>query len=110
MALKGRSKRAIQDGVDNLKDFKVGNVSGRNFGCFGDAPKGRLTWEPAYSGAWGNQPVYVVYSYHTPIAWRFTDEDMWIIPKFHYNMATTNHQKMVRMATSNPGFYADAKW
>lgn len=41
-------------------------------------------------------PMYVVYSYRTPIAWR-TDERI-VIPRVQYSGTTTRHQNLVREA------------
>lgn len=48
-------------------------------------------WPIELSGA-----AYVVWSYHTPIAWRLGEE--WTIPDIKYSLTTTGHQNLVRVA------------
>lgn len=57
----------------------------------GELPKRYATELSAVDG-----PMYVVYSYRTPIAWR-TDERI-VIPKVKYSGTTTRHQNLVKEA------------
>jgi hypothetical protein len=38
-----------------------------------------------------NTPIYIVWSYATPIAW-YTDKHGWVIPPAKYSITTTKHQ------------------
>lgn len=114
MALKGKAKRTIQDGVDSLVDFKQGNVSGRYYMDGRDVPNGCLpmtTYERLIHKYRGLS-VYVVFSYDTPIAWAHETDNgpTWTVPPFHYSTTTANHQNVVAVAIDNPGFYTDTKW
>lgn len=99
MALKSKGCLAIQEGVDNLTPFKVGNVSGNTYtGTLGRLP------EPFRSAYDGNHVAYVILSYATPIAWRLVG-GQWVVPPVKYSVTTTNHQNTVLTAFATPRFY-----
>lgn len=73
------------------------------------ASTGRLAWSPAgkeYAAdldrALAAGPVFVVYSYGTPIAW-FTEADGWTIPDVKYSVTTSRHQSSVRRGATLSG-------
>lgn len=118
MALRGKAKRAIQDGVDNHREFTVGNVKGRILDRT-QLTTGQLEWPLVEALRTDMDRVsgqaYVVFSYDTPIAWNYdvdgvTEEFTWVVPDVKYSVTTTNHQNVVRVAIDNPNFYADARW
>lgn len=105
MALGNKGKSAIQTGVDTLKPFRVGNVSGTANDLF-DAGRMPEPFRTEYLNAMRDNRVrYVIRSYHTPIAW-LTDEG-WTIPPVPYSRTTSNHQSVTAVAVGNRGFYAD---
>lgn len=117
MALKGAGMRAISRNMTNRENFRHGNVSGKWYDSWDDVPLGRLPMD--VSALYGTKTaVYVVFSYGTPIAWRFVGtppnepgtDNGWRIPDIRYSVTTTNHQGVVRVCANNPGFYDDAKW
>lgn len=110
MALKAKGKKAIQDFIDNGTEFKHETISGQAFSQWIDVPLGRLH-NPGYGELYGHKPVLVLFSYRTPIAWKFAgDDEKWEVPERHYSVTTTNHQNVARVAIDNPGFYKNSKW
>lgn len=116
MALHGKKTlRTIQVGIDNRTDFNTGNVRGEWYDSWADVPKGRMPEPQKHMNGSGMtfMPVFVVFSYGTPIAWIFscdTDPEQnggprWIIPDDRYSPTTSCHQGVIRTATRNPGFY-----
>jgi hypothetical protein len=65
---------------------------GPNEGTVGALP--RLWRDKFYLDV--NAVDYVVYSYHTPIAWHTPDG--WTIPDHKYSVSTSKHQSAVRYA------------
>lgn len=112
MALKAYGKRAIQAFVDEGKEFTHETIKGAKFARWDEVPLGRLAdhWPPNYDEVWRAKPVSVIFSYKTPIAWRFDGEKDWTVPEIHYSVTTTNHQNVVRVAADNKGHYGSAKW
>lgn len=104
MALHGRATlRTLQQGIDSLTAFNVGNVSGTP----GATDTGRMPEEAAkaYKAARdAGTIVYTVRSHYTPIAYKTTDEG-WIVPDARYSATTSGHQGRVRVAIGNHGFY-----
>lgn len=51
-----------------------------------------------YGGYWNevDAATYIVYSYHTPIAWHI--DGYWTIPDEQYSPATSRHQSIVKEA------------
>src|SRR5687767_11342625 len=109
MALKAKGKRAIQAFIDDGIEFKHETLSGKAFGQWLDVPLGRLE-NPRYGESAAYMSVLVLFSYGTPIAWRFTNETSWTVPAVKYSVTTTNHQNVARVAIDNPGHYKDVKW
>ena len=108
MALMDKGKGAIQEFVDNGTEFDHGSLSGRSYESWDLVPKGRLDNHPDiinYNDLWRNRPVKVLYSYRTPIAWKFDGDREWFVPEIHHSVTTTNHQNVTRVAIDNPGFY-----
>lgn len=108
MALKGYGKSAIQNFVDNGTEFTHETIKGRKYHNWDQVPKGRLSNHPDiinYNDFWAKRPVHVIFSYQTPIAWKFDGEKDWFVPEIHHSVTTTNHQNVTRVATANPGFY-----
>lgn len=111
MALKQHGKTSIQRFVDNGTEFTTSSLRGARYESWYDVPKGRLSNHPDvanYNDFWTKRPVNVLFSYKTPIAWKFDgdgDRD-WSVPEIHYSATTLNHQNVARVAIDNPGFYA----
>ena len=110
MALKAKGKRAVQAAVDLRTPFNHGTLSAQRiehmtYGHMIPALGRSLATEIAVNGS-----AFVIFSYATPIAWWSDEAQEWIIPDVKYSVTTSNHQSVVRTATSNPGFYAGARW
>lgn len=110
MALQRAGKRAIQNGVDNLSEFKQGNVSGAIYSDWASVPKGRLAHDDyVMSDKNKERKVYVIFSWYTPIAWcviRDDAEHFWSITERDFSQSTKIHKSVVRVAIDHPGFYA----
>lgn len=107
MPLQERAKRTIRRAIDSLENFRLGNISGENFSSWQNVPLGRLSQNnPRYAGVEANMAVYVIFSYGTPIAWKFSNAYVWVIPNYTYSMSTTNHQNVLR-AELGTAFYTD---
>jgi hypothetical protein len=105
MAHSTKSLARMQQGVDNLTEFDCHNVRG----CFALSRMGTGILREPYktefnAGLWDRKIDYVVYSYQTPIGWH-TTEGVWTVPDTRYSVTTTNHQRTLRTAIDNPGFY-----
>lgn len=65
----------------------------------GSVPTGRL--DPVHAATLrvdaATGPVYVVFSYATPIAW-WAPETGWAVPDARYSVTTSRHQHIVRDA------------
>lgn len=121
MALKAKGKWAIQRFIDDGVEFREGNVSGRVFGSWAGAPKGRLSdYAPelhfsAELGELLNEAdlrVEVLYSYATPIALRAitpTRRSKWEVLPYSHSPTTVNHRNVAAIAAGSPGFY-DGTW
>lgn len=112
MALRGAAKRVIQKAADEREPFKQGNLSAKWFDSVNAVPTGRLSsgWADYFRPSVRDErPVFVIFSYGTPIAWAYDNEEF-IVPDVRYSVTTTNHQNVVRTAVENFGFYADARW
>lgn len=101
MALGSAGRSAIEKFVDTGNPFKHGNLSGTRNEIKG---LGRLPsqwhWQLRNADLEVSNPdgvgFSVLYSYDTPIAWRFGNRpNEWIIPNVNYSPATTNHQRVV---------------
>lgn len=77
--------------ISRREAFTAGNLSGTAGwdGSFGALP---ADWHRALSDA---DPVYVVWSYRTPIAWVASDGEV-TIPDVTYSPTTTQHQHTAR--------------
>lgn len=105
MALQRSGATKVQSGVDNLRPFNIGNLSGSwsNSPNMGQLPKEYVDMLKALAQT---DDVYVIYSYRTPIAWRARNSKTWTIPNVKYSVTTTNHQNVVKVAVENPNFYS----
>lgn len=93
MALRsGRDK--VANGVGRLENFKQANVSGRWYPDGDQVPTGRLPLSEAVLLRRTHGPVYVAFSYQTPIAWRRAGGP-WYMPQVRYSVTTANHQSAV---------------
>lgn len=113
MALRAYGKNAIQKFVDDGTEFNHGSLKGKKFDSWYAVPLGRLSNHPDvanYNHFFARRSVSVLYSYQTPIAWKFEGENDWFIPEIFYSVNTTNHQNVARMATTNPGYYTGKGW
>jgi hypothetical protein len=107
MALYGKTTlKTIQEGIDHQKAFKIGNVSASVYGSGEFVPKGRLPDFVADQLNARKTTIYVIFSYQTPIAWcNVGINTNWFIPDVKYSVSTSNHQSVIRVGSSNPGFY-----
>lgn len=101
MALQRTTKSVIENAVNNRKDFKRGNVSGKYHdsryftGSVGmlDSAYGKVLREHNH-----NSGVFVLYSYQTPMAWYVVEERKWYYVDHKYSPSTTQHQHAIRDA------------
>ena len=112
-----RTYRVNADSWTILRDILVGTPE--EFNTDSASLRGR-TIDPD-SDTWGGQmPLdlaiifrnqvrrgairYVIYSYNTPIAYRYQEENMdsprWVVPNVKYSVTTSKHQGKVRTAIS----------
>lgn len=103
-------KRAVQIGIDNLRDFTQASMRGQTYSSGAWLSTGRLPEEYKACLRAVQGPVYVIYSYATPIAWtrippQGDDKPVWQIPDVTYSATTNDHQHIVRVATEHEGFY-----
>lgn len=96
MALQSAGRKAIEQFMTNGKPFNHGNLKGRTVvQGVGRLPK---RWHFQLLGFDGNRDgsevgVQILYSYDTPIAWKFANRGDWVIPNVRYSDSTTNHQR-----------------
>jgi hypothetical protein len=91
------NQRHIVRLVGELQAFKVGSVKASWFPTSLAVPTGMLSdgWARQLRAVGnGDRPVYVVFSYSTPIAWRGAGLD-WVAPQVKYSPTTTHHQSLV---------------
>lgn len=93
MAMGIKNRRKIIEHVASLDNFEIGNVRGGWYPDGTGVPTGRLADGAALTSTQG--PVYVVYSYGTPIAWRPAG-GAWVAPQTRYSVTTSHHQSLVR--------------
>ncbi len=95
MALRsGRVK--VQSAIIARSDFRQASMRGEHHSSgdmanFGRLPEEHRTALKAITG-----PVFVVYSYGTPIGWH--SDAGWTIPRVSYSVTTLNHQTVMRSA------------
>lgn len=65
------------------------------------APRGQLpvVWHDPFVH---DAPLYVVYSYDTPIAW-FSPLRGWVVPQRKYSATTSRHQGVTQRGITNQG-------
>jgi hypothetical protein len=98
MAQKITQKQAVL-AIANIEAFEASALSARTV-CNARPPYGRLDDVESFYEATHNSggPVYVVYSYGTPIAWHIYATDEWVVPAEKYSTTTSKHQGLVRRA------------
>jgi hypothetical protein len=85
---------AIIHQIGDLRKFKIGNMKADWFPTPLAVPLGML--HPGYarelrSGV--DMPVYVIFSYSTPIAWKYAGQQ-WCAPPVKYSITTSGHQSL----------------
>lgn len=89
----------MRTGAERAKELKPFTAGGNAYGMpnFRGGPAegrtGALSKHPAWLSRYyadANAIDYVIYSYHTPIAWHTPDG--WVIPPVKYSISTTRHQ------------------
>ena len=104
MTVKKINQKQAVFAIANLETFEASALSGRMVPANSRPPYGRLSdverfYEDTHnSGA----PVYVVYSYGTPIAWHVLSSDEWQLVDQKFSPTTSKHQSVVRRATGFP--------
>jgi len=102
------TRKIVQKAVDNRKPFRRGNISAKVYDIGDFISMGRLpaSLTDVLTARHLDYPLYVVYSYATPIGWcNLYNEPNWLIPYVNYSVSTTHHQHLLRIMTSNSGFY-----
>ncbi len=107
MAFGIKNRRKIIDGITDLDNFMIGSMrggwypdgTGPTLGKLADADPGSAAALKAISG-----PVYVVYSYGTPIAWHVAcGRNDWTVPDVRYSVTTSHHLSLTRQAITFRG-------
>lgn len=98
MAYGTGNRERIVEHIANLDNFQIGNVKGWWYPTGLAVPRGQL-WQALRAeldgcGA-GERPVYAVFSYFTPIAWRAAGLP-WHCPAVRYSVPTSHHQSLAR--------------
>jgi hypothetical protein len=90
--------------IANLENFEASALSGREVPPNSRPPYGRLDDVERFYEATHNSggPVYVVYSYGTPIAWHIYSTDEWQLAGQKFSPTTSRHQSIVKRATAFP--------
>lgn len=107
MRLGIKTKQAIQDAVDDQKEFKIGNISGESCKVGNMSQYGRLNepYRGQLQGLFKARLVrFIIYSYGTPIAW-VTQHGTWIVPEVNYSPTTSHHQSVVKLAIGRYNFW-----
>lgn len=78
--------------------FKINTMKGLHFPSSEAVPVGMLSAghvQALRCAGGGDTPIYVVFSYGTPIAWRCAgDGQEWCAPKVTYSVTTSKHQAL----------------
>jgi len=104
MALRSAGLDKIRKGVVGGREFNAGNVRAAVYQLGQLVPIGRLCEKlpEDHPYRWDLinmvEPVYVVFSYATPIGWRPVDSELWRVPPVSYSRTTTNHQSALNAA------------
>jgi hypothetical protein len=99
MTKKINQKQALL-AIANLERFEASALSGRTVPANSRPPYGRLNdverfYEDTHNSG---SPVYVVYSYGTPIAWHVLSSDEWQLAGQKFSPTTSRHQSIVNRA------------
>ncbi len=89
-------KSKVREAIRSL--HPVRNSTGSLWGeAMTDPPRGYMP-EWLYDALRASEPVYVVFSYDTPIAWLSWGNEgyVWTMPEHRYSATTTAHQNMMR--------------
>lgn len=96
-----KNRDQIVDMIGDLRAFKINTMKAAWFPSSQAVPPGMLSaghLEALRCAGGGNKPIYVVFSYGTPIAWRCAgdqgDDSGWCAPTVHYSVTTTKHQDL----------------
>lgn len=89
-----RNRWEVRNSTGSLQGTKGGTSFG---GCHPSFTQACLSDEGRDWPRQLSDARYVVWSYHTPIAW-LTIDDEWIVPDIRYSMTTSQHQSLVRSA------------
>jgi hypothetical protein len=91
-----KNRRKVIEGVACLDNFEVGTVRGAWYpnGTGFDLGKLPPEWHSKIRDL-VDTPVYVIYSYATPIAWR-TAGGPWVVPDVRYSGTTLHHMSLAR--------------
>lgn len=105
MALQTRTQNTIAANIETRTAFKAGNVRADWYPTAADVPTGRMPSDhvSAMLTASKSRPVYVVFSYGTPIAYYANalaadTGNGWVESGVRYSVTTTNHQNVVSWA------------
>jgi hypothetical protein len=101
-AFGAKTLKAVEGLIGKLANFKVGNMKGQWFPGSLAVPVGMMSAGHArtlHAAGQGDKPIYVVFSYGTPIAWRTAGDQGacgWTIPAVRYSVTTSKHQGIAR--------------
>ncbi len=114
MAHSTKALAAMQYGIDTRTEFFCHNLRGCD--ALGRMTTGQMQdpYKTQFVTDLADRKIdYVIYSYQTPIAWHYADihlgtvhqDGRWEIPEARYSVTTTAHQRAVRTAIDNSGYY-----
>jgi len=95
VAYGSKNRKRIIDLIGTLRSFQIGNMSANWYPTPLAVPIGSLPGDAilALRALDGDTPVYVIFSYVTPIAWRLAGR-RWVAPSHRYSRTTTHHQDL----------------
>lgn len=102
MVFGAKNQDQIVKAIADLRDFKIGTMKGQWYPSSLDVPPGWLSpghREALRHAGGGERPVYVIFSYGTPVGWRTAGDQgecQWQSPHVWYSVTTTHHQSLAR--------------
>lgn len=95
MAIHGKSRERIVNALSKWEACANSNKTFRGYRVNGPVSMRGDLPEPYRTDIVTDRPVYVVWSYSTPIAW-ITNAGQCVIPDVKYSPTTSNHQGLCR--------------
>jgi hypothetical protein len=93
--MKRINQREAVYAINRTEEFRANSLSGQNYYYQGTGQLYGESLELFHNGA--KKIVYAVFSYVTPIAWKYEDGTWYIVPE-KFSVTTSRHQSRVRQA------------